>query len=254
MKLYRRFVSDRALRTHLIVVSTPSLAFCSRLVEAQEPVRVQALGPELAVERFDEGVVGRFAWSTEVERHVFHVGPQVELLADEFRAVVDTDRLGVAELYGSAFERLDDIASAIAVPDIDCRRHTAQRVHDREHPKLLSVEELVMHEVHGPDVVGRHAPLYPAHEWLLQEGREPRPHGRALYRLVQFRSDAQDPSHVPSNGGGHRSPALGYGGHGKADRRSRSSREKARALCQAGKFKLRHYPPDLRQTYLTLNW
>ena len=63
MKLYRRFVADRTVRTHLVVVSMPSLAFCARLVEAEEPVRVQALRSELAVERFDERVVGSIARS-----------------------------------------------------------------------------------------------------------------------------------------------------------------------------------------------
>jgi hypothetical protein len=40
-----------------IQVSTPSLAFLPRLVEAEEPARVQALGAELAVQAFDEGVI-----------------------------------------------------------------------------------------------------------------------------------------------------------------------------------------------------
>src|SRR4051812_3218379 len=121
MKLYRRSVADRTVRTHLVVVSMPSLAFYTRLVEAEEPVRVQALRSELAVERFDERVVSRLAWPAEVERHAFDVGPEVELLADKLGSVIDADRPGVAELRGATFERLDDIASPIAVPDIDGR-------------------------------------------------------------------------------------------------------------------------------------
>ena len=112
MKLYRRFVADRAVWAHLIVVSTPSLAFSTCFVEAQEPVGVQAFGSELAVERLDEGVVSRFAWPTEVERNALQIGPQVELPADELRAVVDTDRLGIAELGRAAFQRLDDMTPA----------------------------------------------------------------------------------------------------------------------------------------------
>jgi hypothetical protein len=95
MKHDGHFVADRAVRAHLIVVSTPSLAFSSCLVEAQEPVGVQALGPEFAVQALDEGVVGRFAWPAEVERDVVHEGPQIELLADEFRSVIETDGLGI---------------------------------------------------------------------------------------------------------------------------------------------------------------
>ena len=44
--------------SRVVIVSTPSLAFSPRVVEAHEPVCVQTFGAELAVERFDEGVVG----------------------------------------------------------------------------------------------------------------------------------------------------------------------------------------------------
>ena len=57
----RDVVSDRRVRTFLIVVSTPSLQLFSGIRKGQEPVGVQAFGPELAVERLDEAVVGRFA-------------------------------------------------------------------------------------------------------------------------------------------------------------------------------------------------
>src|SRR5258708_35563288 len=107
MKVHRRRVAERAMRTNLIVVSTPSLAFCSRLVEAQEPVCIQAFPPELAVEGLDEGVVGRLAWPAEVECHAFHVRPENELLADELGAIVDADRLGIAELCRAIHTTLD---------------------------------------------------------------------------------------------------------------------------------------------------
>ena len=67
MKRRRYSVVDRAVRSNFVVVSTPSLAFSLRFVEAQEPVGVQTFNPELAVEAFDVGIVGRFARPTEVE-------------------------------------------------------------------------------------------------------------------------------------------------------------------------------------------
>ena len=93
MKLYRRFVADRAMGPHLVVVSTPSLAFSPRVVEAHEPVGVQALGSELAVERLDEGVVGRLAGPGEVERDAASDTPTDRAPADELGALVDADRL-----------------------------------------------------------------------------------------------------------------------------------------------------------------
>ena len=74
-KLLRRFPADRAVRTHVIIVSTPSLSFSPRLVEAEEPVRVQAPRPELAVEGLDEGIVGRLPRAAEVEHDALLVGP-----------------------------------------------------------------------------------------------------------------------------------------------------------------------------------
>jgi len=58
MKIYRHPVADCTVWTNLIVVSTPSLAFSSCFVEAEEPVRVQTLGSELAIQRLDEGIEG----------------------------------------------------------------------------------------------------------------------------------------------------------------------------------------------------
>ena len=53
----RDVISDRTMRSVLNVVPTPSLQFFLRVRKAHEPVRVQAFGPELAVERLDEAVV-----------------------------------------------------------------------------------------------------------------------------------------------------------------------------------------------------
>ena len=72
---------------HLVIVSAPSLAFSDRVVEAHEPVPVQAFRPELAIERFDERVVGRLARSAEVEGHSTCIGPQVEVPGDDLAAL-----------------------------------------------------------------------------------------------------------------------------------------------------------------------
>ena len=65
MKRRRHLVADGAVWTHLVVVSTPSLAFSPCFVEAQEPVGVQAFGAELAVQIVDVGIVHWFAGPAE---------------------------------------------------------------------------------------------------------------------------------------------------------------------------------------------
>ena len=130
MKHDGHFVADRAVRLHLVVVSTPSLAFSPCRVEAQEPVGIQALGPELALQALDEGFVGWLAWPAEVQREVVHESPQVELLADELGPVVETDGLGIAELPRDALEGFEDIDTAEALPHIVCWRESGERVDD----------------------------------------------------------------------------------------------------------------------------
>jgi hypothetical protein len=63
MKHCRHLIADRAVREHLVVVSTPSLAFSSRLVEVEEPVGVETLGAEfpirLSMKELSVGLPGR---------------------------------------------------------------------------------------------------------------------------------------------------------------------------------------------------
>jgi len=75
MKRRRHLVADCAVRAHLVVVSTPSLAFSPRLVEAEEPVGVQAFRSELAVQAFDERIIRWLAGTAEVEGNAAHERP-----------------------------------------------------------------------------------------------------------------------------------------------------------------------------------
>lgn len=64
-------VPDRPMRASLVAVSAPILQLFSGVGKGQEPVGVQALRPEAAVEGFDVGVVGGLFRPAEVERHAF---------------------------------------------------------------------------------------------------------------------------------------------------------------------------------------
>jgi hypothetical protein len=66
-ELNRTLVADRAVGSFFVVVSTPSLAFSAGVVEGEEPGRVQAVGPDLAVEGLGECVVRRLVKPAEVQ-------------------------------------------------------------------------------------------------------------------------------------------------------------------------------------------
>ena len=87
MKRRRHLVADRAVRSNLIVVSTPSLAFSLGLVEAKEPVQVEALVAQRTIEGLDLHVVGRLAWPGEVQTSLVVIGPEIYQVARELCAI-----------------------------------------------------------------------------------------------------------------------------------------------------------------------
>jgi hypothetical protein len=60
----------------------PSFAFPGGIVEAHEPVHVQALLPEFPVQALDEGIVGWLPRPREVERDVAHVDATIRLFTE----------------------------------------------------------------------------------------------------------------------------------------------------------------------------
>ena len=81
---------------------------------------VQALRPELAVERFGERVGGRLAGAAEAEDHATCVGPQVKTTGDEFTALIDPDLRRIANLATDAVQDLDHVWRPEAEPRHDC--------------------------------------------------------------------------------------------------------------------------------------
>jgi len=75
---------------------------------------VQALGPKTTVEGFDVFIVRRLPGPAEVKRYALGVGPKVEVPGDELRALVDPDRLGIADLRAHLFQRSNDVFGSVA--------------------------------------------------------------------------------------------------------------------------------------------
>ncbi len=67
------------MRADIVVVVPPRLTFMLGIGQAQEPVCVEALGPDPPVEGLRKCIVGRLAEPTEVQHHIMLVSPQVEI-------------------------------------------------------------------------------------------------------------------------------------------------------------------------------
>jgi len=119
-------------------------------------MRVQALGPEPAVKRFDERVVRRLAWPGEVERDASLVGPEIEIPGDELRAQIDADGLRITCLSAHPLECVDHVFTAIAEARVNRRCVSREGVDHGQDPNPASCRQLVVNEVHGPGLVGSH--------------------------------------------------------------------------------------------------
>lgn len=84
---------------------------------------------------------------------VVRIGPQIEVPGDELAAIIDLDRLGIADTATYSLERLDDILAAIGEARIDRWAIAGMRVDNGQDTELLAGRELVMDKIHGPHIV-----------------------------------------------------------------------------------------------------
>src|SRR5215468_206446 len=135
--------------THLVVIDPPRLDPRARIVEVEKPVLVEALVTELAVERFDEGIVDRFTGSDEMQLNAILGRPRVERAAGKFGSVVDDDLLREWSHGSDPIEDPGNTLTREPVIDFDRQTLPAAIVDEIECAKRTSVGERVAHEVHG---------------------------------------------------------------------------------------------------------
>lgn len=79
------------MRSFFIIVLSPFIDDGSGLLDAHEPMLVQAIVPESAIEALAECVLHRLAGLDEVELHPCSLCPQEHGLAGEFGAIVENN-------------------------------------------------------------------------------------------------------------------------------------------------------------------
>src|SRR5436309_1955218 len=144
---------QRGVRTALVVGPPPRLDLAPRVGQRQEPVRVQALVAQAAVERLDQCVVGRLARAREVQRDTVLVGPAVEGFRDELRPDVHPNRAWCSAQQCQAADDSHDLLAFDALVDLDRQSLARERIDDRQGPQPAAVEQRVGDEVHRPTLV-----------------------------------------------------------------------------------------------------
>src|SRR5512139_3352955 len=107
--------TDAAVRAHLVVVATPVGDGLAGLLQRLEPVLVEALVAELAVEALDVAVLHGFARLDEQMPDVMLDRPGDESPAGELRPVVGSYRGRVAPEDRGAVEQSSDVLARDAV-------------------------------------------------------------------------------------------------------------------------------------------
>lgn len=149
------------MRPILIVVSAPILQLFLRVGKRQEPMGVQALRPEAAIEGLNERIVRCLAGTREPEaraRHEFQddvvpVSPQIKVAGDKLRPLIDPDRLRIADNGAGLVEHAHHVLAAVAEAGVEDRREPGERVDHCENPDLLAGRKLVVDKVHRPGFV-----------------------------------------------------------------------------------------------------
>lgn len=138
------------MRTLGIVVMATSGDVLASVPERSEPGQVQALVPELSVQRLDEGILDRLAGFDEAQPHASAFRPLEHRAAGAFRPVVENDLLGqavdlpnlvqVSGEPGTRDREIDDLA----------RTEPAMVINVVEDPEPATIDELIAHEVQRP--------------------------------------------------------------------------------------------------------
>src|SRR5438552_5005477 len=108
-------------------------------------------------------MIGRLAWSTEVEPHAVPIGPMVELLRRELRPIVDADGLRkVTADSTSLCKDCSDLAAAEGPPGEQDHALSREQIDHGQDADGGRAGQRVVHEVHGPLLVasGGHRPAH----------------------------------------------------------------------------------------------
>ena len=140
---------------HCIVLDTPCLDGRLGLFQACEPVLVEALLAEAAVEGCNERVIRRFTRPTEGQFDVMPMRPFIKYSGNEFWPMIHIDDLRRPMSLGKPLQDRHDTLAGQGHIRLDREALTGHVIDSREDPKAPAIAKAIGHEVHAPVLVGR---------------------------------------------------------------------------------------------------
>lgn len=95
----------------MVVVMSPLINLYSRFVYRSEPVPVEALVPEFAIEAFHKGILSGFARLDESEFHARFLTPEEHRFAGKFGAVVTDHLLWLSSLFTDPIQEPSNLSA-----------------------------------------------------------------------------------------------------------------------------------------------
>ena len=139
-----------------VVLITPVLDEQTGFLQGTEPVLVETVVTEGAVEGFDEGVLGRLTGLDVIEVHMAPLGREVEGLAGELWSVVKGNGTGSSQSIAEGVEHFGHHLPSDRGIDMERETLTGAVINEGEASEASSSGNLVMDEVHGPALIGTH--------------------------------------------------------------------------------------------------
>jgi len=127
----RSRIAKSAVGPFFVVIPSPSFNLGPGIIQAQEPVLIEAFLPEPAVEGLDISVVRRLPRSGKVQSDVIPVSPKIDVLRDEFRAIINPDRPRSPVILHDPLQDLDYLAAPDPLAHMNGQAFTGMIVHYR---------------------------------------------------------------------------------------------------------------------------
>jgi len=108
----RSRIAESAVGPIFVIVLPPTFDLVPGIIQAEEPVLVEAFLPEPTVEGLDIGIVCRLPWPGKVQRNVIPISSEIDVLRDKFWPVVHPYRPRPAVILHDPLQDLDHLAAS----------------------------------------------------------------------------------------------------------------------------------------------